>query len=217
MKSQDFQFASYTPAEFEQFRTAVQQDGFTVTQNTIDTVSGHIGSLTYLTGKYNRNQQLLVVTIKTSPWQSMQDGDVETNVLRVVNKSAAEETPINATPVTTPITKAGTPATAKVATNPAGGPKNAVVPPALTTAQAANVSKVLQQAQVAKPSDAGTTTTPIVPKQTPVPAASTTPAEAATTTPTKQLVGGPVGEFKKRQVTPLSPLLNFIITATITC
>jgi hypothetical protein len=180
MDSKDFQFSGYTPAEFEQFRTAVQQDGFTVTQNTIDTVAGHIGSLTYLTGKYNRNQQLLTVTIKTSPWQSLQDVDVKLNVLRVVNKLDVSQSAVNSTPVKTAVTKAGTPAIA------AGPVKNAVTPPApaITTAQAANISKVLNAA--AKPESTATTpAAPIVPKQTPVPAASTTPAEAATSTPTK--------------------------------
>jgi hypothetical protein len=178
MKSQNFQFSNYTTAEFQQFRVAVQQDGFSITQNTIDTVSGHIGSLTYITGRYNRNQQLLIVTIQSSPWQSMQDSDVESNVLRVVNKTASEEVSVNIIPVKTAMTKAGTPVTPAIATNPAGGPKNAVVPPALTTAQAANVSKVL---------NATPAPTPIVAKQAPVPAASTTPgaATAATSTPTK--------------------------------
>lgn len=163
MKSQDFQFASYTPAEFEQFRSAVQQDGFTVTQNTIDTVSGHIGSLTYITGKYNRNQQLLVVTIKTSPWQSLQDVDLESNVLRVVNKTAAEETPVNSTPVKTD-SDATTPIIA------AGPVKNAVVPSAATPV----VPK-----QVPVPA-----TTSEAPKVDEAPKVETG-AEAATTTPTK--------------------------------
>jgi hypothetical protein len=181
MDSKDFQFSGYTPAEFEQFRTAVQQDGFSITQNTIDTVSGHIGSLTYLTGKYNRNQQLLIVTIKTSPWQSMQDVDLKSNVLRVVNKPTSEEVSVNHTPVKTTLTKTGTPVAPAVATNPAGGPKNAVVPPALTTAQAANVSTVLKQAATSAPTPATTAATPTlnVPKQAPV------PAQAATSTPTK--------------------------------
>jgi hypothetical protein len=175
MQSKDFQFSSYTPAEFEQFRTAVQKDGFSITQNTIDTVSGHIGSLTYITGKYNRNQQVLIVTIMTSPWQSMQDSDVESNVLRIVSKTTAEELSVNVTPVKTQLNKAGTPVTPAIAAGPV---KNAVVPPALTTAQAANVAKVLN----ATPSP-----TLIVAKQAPVPAASTTPgaATAATSTPTK--------------------------------
>lgn len=186
MQSKDFQFSGYTPAEFEQFRTAVQQDGFIITHNTIDTVAGHIGSLTYLTGKYNRNQQLLVVTINTSPWQSMQDIDLKSNVLRVVNKTDAEEVSVNVTPVKTAVTKTGTPVAPVVATNPAGGPKNAVVPPALTTAQATNVSAVLKQTAASASATSGNATPAvIVPKQAPVPAASTTPAEAATTTPTK--------------------------------
>jgi hypothetical protein len=189
MDSKDFQFSGYTPAEFEQFRTAVQQDGFSITQNTIDTVSGHIGSLTYLTGKYNRNQQLLIVTIKTSPWQSMQDVDVKSNVLRVVNKDKSEEVSVNHTPVKTSLTKTGTPVAPPVPTNPAGGPKNAVVPPALTTAQATNVAQVLKQAAASAPSPATTAATPTlnVPKQQPVPAGSTTPAAVppATSTPTK--------------------------------
>lgn len=112
LDSQDFQYLNYTPTEFEQFRSAIEQDGFTITQNSIDTVAGHLGSLTYLTANYNRNQQILLVTIKTSPWQSFQKSDLKANVLRVVKRdqTAAEagHAPVNTTPVKSPTTPAGT-------------------------------------------------------------------------------------------------------------
>jgi hypothetical protein len=182
MNSKDFQFASYTPAEFEQFRTAVQQDGFQITQNTIDTVSGHIGSLTYITGKYNRNQQILTVTVKTSPWGSTQDADLKTNVLRVVNKSAASDVVVNHEAVKTTKTAAGTPVAPK---SIAAGPvKNAAVPPALTTAQATNIAAVLKQGAIANAPAANITPTLNLPKQQPVPA-STPAVPPATSTPTK--------------------------------
>lgn len=179
MKSQQFQFASYSPAEFEQFRTAVMQDGFQVTQNTIDTVSGHIGSLTYLTGAYNRNQQLLTVTIKTSPWQTFQDADVEANVLRVSSRDKKAAAAVNATAVKSPAPIAGTGQAIlpKAIVQPA--PKLPATSPAVTPA-------TLQPA------------VPIVPKpaQTPVPAdpvkteevkpvETAKPAEAAPATPTE--------------------------------
>lgn len=111
MKSQTFQFQDYSPIEFEQFRNSIQQDGFTVTQNTIDTVSGHIGSLTYITGNYNRNQRLLHVEVKSSPWSSFPDEDLKANVMRISqrDKSAEEagQTPVNKVPVKTPPTPQG--------------------------------------------------------------------------------------------------------------
>lgn len=104
MNSQQFQYQNYTPAEFEQFRNAVQADGFTVTQNTIDSVSGHIGSLTYITGSYNRNQNVLTVTVKTSPWQSFRDNELENNVKRVVSRTTEvkEAEKVNPIAVKTP-------------------------------------------------------------------------------------------------------------------
>lgn len=182
MNSKNFQFSNYTPAEFEQFRNAVQQDGFSITQNTIDTVSGHIGSLTYLTGKYNRNQQVLTVTVKTSPWVPTQDTDLKSNVLRVVNKPTESDSIVNQEAVKTEKTSGGIPVAIK---SIAAGPvKNTAVPAALTSQQATNIAKVLKQAEAAK-TQPPAATTPIVPKQTPVPAATSAASDAPASTPSK--------------------------------
>lgn len=167
MKSQQFQYSNYSPTEFEQFRNAVQLDGFTVTQNTIDTVSGHIGSLTYLTGFYNRNQQVLTVTVKTSPWQSLQDGELEGNVNRVVARNEEAVAKVNSVPVKTP-------PTAEVKS--LGTNKNIVQPaaPLATTSAALKPAPVQPTVSTQKP----------VPTQTPKPV-EVKPAEVATTTPTK--------------------------------
>lgn len=175
MKSAQFQYHNYSPTEFEQFRAAVQSDGFTVTQNTIDTVSGHIGSLTYLTGFYNRNQQVLTVTVKTSPWQSLQDGDLKSNVNRVVAREVEAEAKVNPTPVQSPVTPAGTGVSI---------PPKAVVQPAVQVA-VAKLTQTPAPAQAPKPAQAS------VSAQTPKPAEPAKvaevakPAEVATPTPTK--------------------------------
>ncbi|HEY1645037.1 MAG TPA: hypothetical protein VGF75_01475 [Candidatus Saccharimonadales bacterium] len=183
MKSQQFQFASYSPAEFEQFRAAVMQDGFQVTQSTIDTVSGHIGSLTYLTGAYNRNQQLLTVTIKTSPWQTFQDADVEGNVLRVTSRQKKEAAAVNTTAVKSAVPTAGTGQSIppKAIVQPA--PKLPVTSPAVTPA-------TLQPA------------VPIVPKpaQTPVPTQTPKPADPVKTEEVK-----PVEAAKPAEAAPATP------------
>ena len=160
MKSQQFQYSNYSPTEFEQFRNAVQMDGFTVTQNTIDTVSGHIGSLTYLTGNYNRNQQVLTVTVKTSPWQSFQDGHLEDNVKRVVARDEQAAAKVNEQAVKTPVDKQ---------LQPLGTNKN-IVQPAIPPKPA--TPAVLQPAQTPKPAQATT------PATTPVKDAPTTPTES---------------------------------------
>jgi hypothetical protein len=173
MKSQQFQYTQYTPAEFEQFRNAVQLDGFSVTQNTIDTVSGHIGALVYLTGNYNRNQQVLTVTVKTSPWQTFQDSDLKANLLRVVSRDKTTGAPVNATPVKSAVTPAGTGATLppKQAVTPAVTPKaNPVATP--------EVAKVPEPLKVETPTPSATPAATPVPAQTPLPAQTPVPKAA---------------------------------------
>jgi hypothetical protein len=173
MKSQQFQYQNYNAAEFEQFRNAVQADGFTVTQNTIDTVSGHIGSLTYLTGFYNRNQQTLTVTVKTSPWQSLQDVDLKSNVNRVVARDTEAETKVNAVPLQTPPAATIT---------PLGTNKNIVQPPVpLKVAEPAKTPEPVKTPEPAKVAPPVTS----VPAQTPKPAQTPAPAQAAPATPTE--------------------------------
>jgi hypothetical protein len=166
MNSTPYQYSKYTPAEFEQFRAALQQDGFVITQNTIDEVSGHIGSLTYLSGMYNRVQQVLTVTVKTSPWQNFTDADVERNLARIVQRDKVTDSPVNQKTMSTPATSSGTgvtmPPKAAVTTAAASAPSKASTAPA-----PAQTSKPAQTDPSEKTSEAAQSSEPAKDKEEP--------------------------------------------------
>lgn len=85
------QYQTFTPNEFEEFRKLVQEDGFTLTKNSIDSVEGHIGAVIYLFAEYNRNQNILNVTVKTSPWMSFPSSAVVANINRAAGRSVTAE------------------------------------------------------------------------------------------------------------------------------
>lgn len=175
LNQKTFTFQQYTPAEFEEFKKAVQADGFIISQNTIDTISGHLGALVYLTGNYNRNQNLLSVVVKTSPWQSFQESDLNMNVLRVSNRKDSDDkdgqAPINSKAVTTPKDAMGN------IVAPLGTNKNVVVP-AIDPTVKTELSPKSGHEPSTPTKEEPKPITPVVP-QTPKPADPIKPTESA--------------------------------------
>lgn len=175
MNSLSFQFANYTPVEFEQLRNAVQKDGFVLTQNTIDKVSGHIGALTYLDANYNRNQQVVTVTVKTSPWQSFQSNELEENIFRITGRPDATKTPVQATPIQSPKTPEG---------SGANTPGKNIATPAIPPSSGQTSNKKPEEVKPEVELKTGDAAKPPVPTQTPIPAKSAKPEDD----PNKNLV-----------------------------